>query len=414
MNRKYRRYTSNNNNNKKKKNNKTLIIIVIICFLIALLSLKIIFFSSKTIIEREKIYAGIGGAVKDGGVYEINEDTRIYELILSAEGLKERADIKNINVEEKVVPFEVYCIPYLLKKTLKKVITPKKAPPVKTVEKKLDFETRKINYVYVGLPRTFLLISVYPELDYIFTLHIPWYTLATAEFEYPRTLYEVYLTGGIPFMLRGIQRITGETIDHYFAHDRPSWINFIDYLGGVEMNIPDEFAEEYHLQVGKQKISGVLTWELIRFISKENRRNKTWITGSQNRIFIQQEFMKSLFRKFKHLNIVDQAGIVKKILSEAETDMKIDDAIKLASDVKQLKNTGKDFNTLPGSIREFDNRQMMVPNLNEFDIQRVKLLYEEHSKQLGFKTSDKGGFGGGEETLDELRRKYKEKLKGKK
>lgn len=103
MNREYR------NNKKEKKKSKALIIIFIICFLIALLSLKIIFFPSTTI-EKEKIYAGIGGAINDGGVYEVNEDTRIYELIVLAKGLKERANIKNIDIEETVIPFEVYCM----------------------------------------------------------------------------------------------------------------------------------------------------------------------------------------------------------------------------------------------------------------------------------------------------------------
>jgi len=387
MNREYR------NNKKEKKKSKALIIIFIICFLIALLSLKIIFFPSTTI-EKEKIYAGIGGAINDGGVYEVNEDTRIYELIVLAKGLKERANIKNIDIEETVIPFEVYCIPYLSKKTFKKTITPKKAPPVKAKEPKMEIIGKKINFVYAGLPRTFLLVSVYPGLNYITTMHVPWYTLASAEFEYPRTLYEVYLTGGIPFLLRGMRRITGETIDHYFAQDRPAWIHFIDYLGGINIDVPKDFSLEYHLQPGKQTINGLLAWELIRYISKENRRNKSWITGSANRILLQKELMESLYEKFRGLDIVNQAEIAKKILSEAETDMKVKDVIKFASANIINKKTKKEYLTLPGSIQEFDDRKMLIPDLNEYNIQRIKLLYYENSKQLQFEEHKKIGFGG--------------------
>ena len=81
----------------KKKTDKAAVIIIIICLLAALFGLKIIFFGNRTV-KIEKIYAGIGGAVNDRGVYEVREDTRIYELIIMAKGLAERANIKKINV----------------------------------------------------------------------------------------------------------------------------------------------------------------------------------------------------------------------------------------------------------------------------------------------------------------------------
>ncbi|MBT4332624.1 MAG: hypothetical protein HOD64_05035 [Candidatus Cloacimonetes bacterium] len=377
---------------RKSKREKTIIIIIIICLLIALLSLKVIFFSN-TVVQPEKVYAGIGGAVNDGGVYEIFEDTRLFELILMAKGLHERANIKNISIEDKVIPWEVYCIPYLPKETFKAVITPK-APKLEVENPAIRFDTKRINFVYAGLPRTYLLISVYPDLNYITTTHIPWFTLATPEYEYPRTLYEVYLTGGIPFLLRGVQRITGETIDHYFTQNRPSWINFIDYLGGIDIDVPKEFAYEYNIQPGMQTINGLLAWQFISYISKQMRRENSWITGSSYRIKMQQEFMESLYTKFKSMNLIQQAETVKDILSEAETDMKLDDVIKLAFDINQLKNTEKDFLKLPGTIQNFDERRMWVSDLNEYNIKRTKLLYDEHSDQLQFKEHDKGGFGG--------------------
>ena len=224
-------------------------------------------------------------------------------------------------------PFEVYCIPYLPKATFENIKTPEPA----ALDPELpdfDFNSRKINFVYAGLPRTYLLISVYPDLDYITTVHIPWYTMATTSYEYPRTLYEMYLTGGIPMLLRAVQNITGETIDHYFTQNRPSWINFIDYLGGIDVELPDDFAYEYNLDPGMQTINGLLAWEFIRYISKQNRRDSNWITGSSYRIKMQQEFMESLYVKFKNLNLLKQADTVKNILQEAETDMQLDDIIK--------------------------------------------------------------------------------------
>jgi len=94
------------------------------------------------------------------------------------------------------------------------------------------------------------------------------------------------------------------------------------------------------------------------------------------------------------LDIVNQAEIAKKILSEAETDMKVKDVIKFASANIINKKTKKEYLTLPGSIQEFDDRKMLIPDLNEYNIQRIKLLYYENSKQLQFEEHKKIGFGG--------------------
>ena len=385
-------------NNQNKRNNKVIIIIVIISLLLILLSLKIIFFPSRTVVIK-KVYAGIEGAVIDGGVYEISDDTRIYELIMLAKGLHKRADIRHLDVDEKVIPWKVYCIPYLPKEKIHKIIPPKVSPIKKAeLEAKAKLKTKispkKINFVYAGLPRTYLLVSFYPDLNYITTIHIPWYTLATSELEYPRTLYEIYLTGGIPFLLSGVQRITGETIDHYFTQSRPSWMHFINYLGGIKIDIPEDFAHEYHIQPGVQEINGLLAWEFIRYISKYSRLHDSWVNSSVHRIAMQQEFMASLYGKFKNMNVINQGEIIKKVISDAETDMKLNDVIKLAFDMNQLQGTTKDFLTLSGTIQKFDERAMLVSSADNFQIQRRKLLYKEYSKQLQFKEDKKDGFGG--------------------
>ena len=150
--------------NKYKK--KKLIILIIIYLLLALLlflSLWSIFRNNKDI-SHNPIYAGIGGAVNDRGVYEIDQETRLYELILKAKGLHKRADIRNIDTDLKVIPWEVYCIPYLPEKIYKQVPS-KKIPQPKTHEIKLPQSMKKISIVYAGLPRTYMLIQLYPSLN---------------------------------------------------------------------------------------------------------------------------------------------------------------------------------------------------------------------------------------------------------
>ena len=54
--------------------------------------------NTKTDEEEQKIIVHISGAVNKEGVFELKENSRISDAIDKAEGLKENADIKNINL----------------------------------------------------------------------------------------------------------------------------------------------------------------------------------------------------------------------------------------------------------------------------------------------------------------------------
>lgn len=326
--------------------------------------------------EQEVCYAGIGGAVKEPGVYQVTENTLLYELILKANGLLDRADVRQMNTDKKIVPFKVYCIPFLPKMEYAKVPKPSlterkpKIPKMPTLKK---FE--KINIVYAGLPRTFIFISIFPEIDLIIATHIPYYTKVTFDYEYPRTLYEIYLTGGIPFLLRSVKRITKERIDYYFAQKRPVWINFINYLGGIEVNIPPEFAKEYGLKQERRNLDGLLSWEYIRFISKDVRKIDP-ITGSAWRIKRQKEFMYSMYKKFKEHNFMYQSEIAKNILAEAETNIKIDNLISMAYKIRKMKKPKLELLTIPGIVQEYNGQKMWITDLENYHLKIESMINE--------------------------------------
>ena len=377
----------------KKDHRKTIIIIILLLLGLAIIGYSILsLFGDVLEPPNETLYAGIGGSVNDPGVYPVTERTYLYELIILAKGLTDRADICKYDTDAQIIPFEVYCIPRIPEKVFVKPSKP--VLPAVVTPHPIEFEeSERINIVYAGLPRTFLLISIYPQNDYVSVTHIPWYTMVTPEYEYPRTLYEVYLTGGIPFLLRGIKRVTGVTIEHYFTQNRPSWVKFIDYLGGVEVDVPADFAKEFHIREGKQVINGLLSWQYISYISKTQRRNDEWITGSSFRIKRQKDFMFSMMRKFKDMNFMAQGEVLKGILTDADTDFKADDIVGLAYKVRKMKKMKTEFLTLPGIIRDLDGRRMWVTNLNEYNIKHQELLREVIKLQEPVKT-DKGGFGG--------------------
>lgn len=376
---------------KTKKQKAGLFFFSLICALVIAGSIYILF-KDPTIPESRKFYAGIGGAVNNSGVYQITEETLLYELIRKAEGLHEKADFQRINPDLMITPFEVYCIPFLPEERIEQVkLKPLKEIPLpKAIASNIS---SRINLVYAGLPRTYLFISIYPDNDLITVTHIPWYTRATSRYEYPRSLYEIYLTGGVPFLLRSSKNILNERIDFYFTQKRPSWIKFIDYLGGVDVNVPADFADEYKIPRGLQNISGPLSWQYISYISKRNREQNNWVTGSGYRIKYQKEFMLSMYNKFKQQNFILQGDILAKILAEAETNMKSDDFIRIANAAKKMDKIKLEFFTLPGIIEEYDKQLFWVTDLDEYQLKQSEIVTEQ-IKEIDLMRIDKGGFGG--------------------
>ncbi len=63
--------------------------------------------------ENQKIFVHVSGAVNKEGVFELKENSRISDAIQQAEGLKENADTKSINLAFKLEDGMKIYIPYI-------------------------------------------------------------------------------------------------------------------------------------------------------------------------------------------------------------------------------------------------------------------------------------------------------------
>lgn len=337
----------------------------LIVYFLAILVLVILLLSlPRSCSKSETNYAAVGGCVNDPGVYPIYKGMTLYELIRKADGIKENADMSKFDPDMEVIPFETYCIPCRIEtKTKVKVIVPDIAPTKRDLPIIMDSEHFSI--IYAGLPRTFILIDVYPQLNQIFTSHIPWFTAVHDLSGGMKTIFEMYLIGGTPSLVRATSEITNQKIDYYFAQDRPAWINFINYLGGVKVDIPPDFAREYKVNSGTHIIDGYTSWFYITYISKEMRKidNRT---GSLNRITRQKYFMKELFKKFSDLDFFSSGKIGKAILEEAETNITIPVATELSLKVRKMKKQNFELFTYPGIFMDYNKERYWEVNPDKY------------------------------------------------
>ena len=96
----------------KKKIYLCLIVILLVLFMIPLFKEeKVHAISKKKVVSSNTVFVDIKGAVKKPGVYEINSNARIIDVIKKAGDLKKDADTSIINLSKKVKD-EMYIIIY--------------------------------------------------------------------------------------------------------------------------------------------------------------------------------------------------------------------------------------------------------------------------------------------------------------
>ncbi len=315
-------------------------------------------------IENDTIYAGIGGCVNDTGVYPVSLRTTLFELIMSAKGATKNADLSKINLDMEITPWEVYCIP--CKVTQNEVILPEEPEiQVDIPEMPTLGDIPQINIIYAGLPRTYILITIYPEQELLLAGHIPWFTAIPDPISGTKTLYETYLYEGTSGLVSGVQTITNKKIDFYFCQDRPSWIKFIDLLGGIKVDIPESFAKQYHVNSGTHIIDGYTSWLYITFISKD-MRNIDFKTGSHNRMQRQKAFMLELFKKFMAQDFFTSTNLGRQILNDAESNITVQKAVPIAMKVKNMKNRKIEYFTFPGIYKTINGNVFWETKLQEY------------------------------------------------
>lgn len=73
--------------------------------------------------EQKKIVIHLSGAVKEAGVYQINAEDRLVDLIKAAGGLSREADLNRVNLAESLIDGEKIIIPKILKESPNNIIS---------------------------------------------------------------------------------------------------------------------------------------------------------------------------------------------------------------------------------------------------------------------------------------------------
>jgi anionic cell wall polymer biosynthesis LytR-Cps2A-Psr (LCP) family protein len=335
------------------------------------------------------ISVAICGEVQHPAVYHIAEGSDLGQLIRAGNGLTYEADIRMLDLSKVVMNDTVYHIPRRsftaaknLNTELEKELTLKYKQnlyPVSGPDKGIN----EITILYVGFPAVYMLINYYPDQKRVSIFHIPHSTLFL---ENDYRLIDIFFTIGIKPTVQMLERALQQPIDYYLIQDRFSFIDLVNLLGGIDLQLDAAFADAYKLKPGISHLDGFYTWEFIRFLDikrmnvKYSDGNNMDLTRNDNfkippksqqlayelRQYRQRMVMNSLRSAYNQMNATEQLNVINKITRTFETDISKDLVLSLYKDV--LSTPQFSFATLPGYYSDDPEKLYYYPDIPNFKL----------------------------------------------
>ena len=124
--------------------------------------------------------------------------------------------------------------------------------------------------------------------------------------------------GGIPLVQSSVENLLGIERDHYVKVNFDGFINVIDALGGVNIDVPTRMykpLEAIDLLPGYQTLDGADALAFVRWRGDG--------TGDYGRIERQQQFITALTEKIKGMSMSQALNVVGAVMDSIETDMSV-------------------------------------------------------------------------------------------
>ncbi len=171
--------------------------------------------------------------------------------------------------------------------------------------------------------------------------------------EEAQTLSYTYLHGGLELTKETVEKLLNIEVDYTAEMNYEGFIQFIDSVGGVQVEIAEniEFKDtlggfNVTIPKGLQRLSGVEALQYVRYI--------TDIGGSIERIGRQQKLIKGLADEiFSTSNITRLPRIAEAAFDMVETDISFKDALKMVAFLERIKLDDIEVRAVPVGYDDF-------------------------------------------------------------
>lgn len=190
--------------------------------------------------------------------------------------------------------------------------------------------------------------------------------------------------GGAVATCEAVSRLTGVTINYYVDFSFDTVAKVMDRLGPVTFTIPDLYgdgvgmvyddpAQDLHINLppGTRNLNGEQIVHLLRY-RKGNKDPRTGISkgyvhGDEDRIKMQQEFIKTLVDQKLNLSLIQKIpSIFSDVMNDIDTNLTIKDVISYSKYLADFTSAGIRSETIPGdNTNDSANGDVFIPNMDK-------------------------------------------------
>lgn len=207
---------------------------------------------------------------------------------------------------------------------------------------------------------TMLVVNYNPVNAKISILSIPRDTKVSIKNKGTQKINFAFPYGGGKFAAETVGALLDIKIQYYIYIDTAAFQKIVDELGGVDYDIPVNMDYDdplqnlhIHLKKGRQHLSGAEAEQFMRFRqpTKFTKEVMQYYDGSDlKRIEAQQSFIKELIRQKANIYYFTKlSSIIKIAFDHVETNLKLDEALKLTRNLGMLNIEEIQMFKLPGN-----------------------------------------------------------------
>lgn len=226
-----------------------------------------------------------------------------------------------------------------------------------------------------GRADTIVFLSISPKTKDVLILSIPRDTRVEIPGRGMDKINHAYAFGGEELISKTVSSFLDVPIHFYAVADFNGFVNIINELGGVEIDVEKEMhyvdkagGVEINLYPGKQILDGEKSLQYIRF-----RNDKL---GDLGRIKRQQKLALAVIKKMMNFDSITKIPqISEEIKRYIETNIKVQDAIALANLFKGVNQEKFKLETVHGNPVYIEGVSYLEPNVEEVRKRVKSLIY---------------------------------------
>ncbi|WP_408954889.1 LCP family protein [Natroniella sp. ANB-PHB2] len=196
---------------------------------------------------------------------------------------------------------------------------------------------------------TLLLVSIDLTTNQVGVVSIPRDTrVKLADRDSYHKINAAYAYGGVDLTKRTVEEFLSLSIDNYLKVDYQGFVEVVDALGGVELEIEEDLyyvdrADDLYidLKAGSRKLDGEDSLKYVRF--RDN------LFGDIGRVQRQQGFLKAAVDQLlSSQTIFKLPGLIREVNDAVTTDLRLTEMFELATIVNQFSLEQVQMELLPG------------------------------------------------------------------